>query len=219
MRLATTTTSIIILVAHQLLCIADAYVSVVPTRRRSGLTTTSAVRVHHHAPSSLCHYGRNRVIGGVRRCSPSLMVGSSSGSGSSSTTTSLGLMSEGLMSEDDSNEELSSINSNTSNDHDDDDDDANKNKNDSSSSSKREMLKFAIPALGIYLTNPLLSNIDNAFVGRTVGAVGLGKHNIYIYIIYKKLMCFVLRPRMVRMNELEGEFCNLLTITAIWGGR
>ncbi|KAL7527794.1 hypothetical protein ACHAXR_002132 [Thalassiosira sp. AJA248-18] len=35
------------------------------------------------------------------------------------------------------------------------------------------MLKFAIPALGIYLTNPLLSNIDNAFVGRTVGAVGL----------------------------------------------
>ena len=214
MRLATSII-IIILVAHQLLCIADAYVSVVPTRRRSGLTTTSAVRVHHHAPSSLCHYGRNRVIGGVRRCSPSLVVGrsSSSGSGSSSTT------SLGLMSEDDSNEELSSINSNTSNDHDDDDDDANKNKNDSSSSSKREMLKFAIPALGIYLTNPLLSNIDNAFVGRTVGAVGLGKHNIYIYIIYKKLMCFVLRPRMVRMNELEGEFCNLLTITAIWGGR
>jgi Na+-driven multidrug efflux pump len=40
-------------------------------------------------------------------------------------------------------------------------------------SSKREMLKFAIPALGIYLSNPLLSNIDNAFVGRTVGAVGL----------------------------------------------
>jgi len=35
------------------------------------------------------------------------------------------------------------------------------------------MLKFAIPALGIYLTNPLLSNIDNAFVGRTVGAAGL----------------------------------------------
>ena len=44
---------------------------------------------------------------------------------------------------------------------------------DNSSSSKREMLKFAIPALGIYLTNPLLSNIDNAFVGRTVGALGL----------------------------------------------
>ncbi|KAL7544489.1 hypothetical protein ACHAWF_007868 [Thalassiosira exigua] len=35
------------------------------------------------------------------------------------------------------------------------------------------MLKFAVPALGIYLTNPLLSNIDNAFVGRTVGALGL----------------------------------------------
>lgn len=39
--------------------------------------------------------------------------------------------------------------------------------------SKREMMSFAIPALGIFLTNPLLSNIDNAFVGRTVGATGL----------------------------------------------
>lgn len=39
--------------------------------------------------------------------------------------------------------------------------------------SKRQMLRFAVPALGIYLTNPLLSNIDNAFVGRTVGTVGL----------------------------------------------
>jgi Na+-driven multidrug efflux pump len=40
-------------------------------------------------------------------------------------------------------------------------------------SSKREMMKFAIPALGIYLANPLLSNIDNAFVGNTVGTKGL----------------------------------------------
>ena len=49
-----------------------------------------------------------------------------------------------------------------------------KNKTSSpSETSKRQMLKFAIPALGIYLTNPLLSNIDNAFVGRTVGAMGL----------------------------------------------
>lgn len=39
--------------------------------------------------------------------------------------------------------------------------------------SKREMLGFAIPALGIFLSNPLLSNIDNAFVGRTVGTAGL----------------------------------------------
>jgi hypothetical protein len=39
--------------------------------------------------------------------------------------------------------------------------------------SKRAMLGFAIPALGIYLTNPLLSNIDNAFVGRTIGTAGL----------------------------------------------
>lgn len=35
------------------------------------------------------------------------------------------------------------------------------------------MIKFALPALGIYLCNPLLSNIDNAFVGRTVGTSGL----------------------------------------------
>lgn len=40
-------------------------------------------------------------------------------------------------------------------------------------SSKREMLKFAVPALGIFLANPLLSNIDNAFVGKTVGTEGL----------------------------------------------
>jgi Na+-driven multidrug efflux pump len=40
-------------------------------------------------------------------------------------------------------------------------------------SSKRHMLGFAIPALGIYLSNPLLSNIDNAFVGRMVGTTGL----------------------------------------------
>jgi Na+-driven multidrug efflux pump len=39
--------------------------------------------------------------------------------------------------------------------------------------SKRQMIKFAIPALGIYLANPLLSNIDNAFVGNTVGTQGL----------------------------------------------
>lgn len=42
-----------------------------------------------------------------------------------------------------------------------------------STASKREMLKFAVPALGIYLANPLLSNIDNAFVGNTVGTGGL----------------------------------------------
>lgn len=39
--------------------------------------------------------------------------------------------------------------------------------------SKRDMMSFALPALGIFLANPLLSNIDNAFVGRTVGASGL----------------------------------------------
>lgn len=43
----------------------------------------------------------------------------------------------------------------------------------SATSSKREMLRFALPALGIYLANPLLSNIDNSFVGKTVGTQGL----------------------------------------------
>ena len=53
------------------------------------------------------------------------------------------------------------------------DDDNDASQESKSSSSKTEMLKFALPALGIYLTNPLLSNIDNAFVGRTVGPAGL----------------------------------------------
>ena len=39
--------------------------------------------------------------------------------------------------------------------------------------SKRQMLLFAIPALGIFLSSPLLSNIDNAFVGRLAGTAGL----------------------------------------------
>lgn len=39
--------------------------------------------------------------------------------------------------------------------------------------SKREMIKFAVPALGIFLSQPLMSNIDNAFVGKTVGTIGL----------------------------------------------
>lgn len=42
-----------------------------------------------------------------------------------------------------------------------------------SEASKRQMLKFVLPALGIYLMNPLLSNIDNSFIGRTVGKAGL----------------------------------------------
>jgi Na+-driven multidrug efflux pump len=39
--------------------------------------------------------------------------------------------------------------------------------------SKRQMLAFAVPALGIFLANPLLSNIDNSFVGKTMGTQGL----------------------------------------------
>mmetsp|Transcript_31990 Transcript_31990/g.77830 ORF Transcript_31990/g.77830 Transcript_31990/m.77830 type:complete len:512 (-) Transcript_31990:1347-2882(-) len=45
--------------------------------------------------------------------------------------------------------------------------------NDDTTASKREMLRFALPALGIYLSSPLLSNIDNAFVGKMVGTNGL----------------------------------------------
>lgn len=39
--------------------------------------------------------------------------------------------------------------------------------------SKTEMLKFALPALGIYLADPLMSNMDNAFVGRFSGTTAL----------------------------------------------
>mmetsp|Transcript_44021 Transcript_44021/g.106144 ORF Transcript_44021/g.106144 Transcript_44021/m.106144 type:complete len:521 (-) Transcript_44021:110-1672(-) len=45
--------------------------------------------------------------------------------------------------------------------------------NDETTASKRQMMGFALPALGIFLANPLLSNIDNSFVGKTVGTQGL----------------------------------------------
>lgn len=44
---------------------------------------------------------------------------------------------------------------------------------DDDQTSKTEMLRFAVPALGIYLANPLMSNIDNGFVGRTSGTEAL----------------------------------------------
>lgn len=40
-------------------------------------------------------------------------------------------------------------------------------------SSKTEMLRFALPALGIYLANPIMSNIDNSFVGHFAGTTAL----------------------------------------------
>ncbi|CAJ1966463.1 unnamed protein product [Cylindrotheca closterium] len=46
-------------------------------------------------------------------------------------------------------------------------------KDETTLASKRQMMSFAIPALGIFLANPLLSNIDNSFVGKTVGTAGL----------------------------------------------
>merc|ERR1719277_1571493 len=39
--------------------------------------------------------------------------------------------------------------------------------------SKRSLVKFALPALGISLAGPILSNIDNAFVGRLSGRTAL----------------------------------------------
>jgi len=39
--------------------------------------------------------------------------------------------------------------------------------------SKSEMLKFALPALGIYLAGPIMSNIDNSFVGRYADTASL----------------------------------------------
>mmetsp|Transcript_9964 Transcript_9964/g.22234 ORF Transcript_9964/g.22234 Transcript_9964/m.22234 type:complete len:542 (-) Transcript_9964:103-1728(-) len=43
--------------------------------------------------------------------------------------------------------------------------------------SKREMLRFALPALGIYLADPIMSNIDNGFVGRFGGTSALAALN------------------------------------------
>lgn len=40
-------------------------------------------------------------------------------------------------------------------------------------SSKTQMLRFALPALGIYLANPIMSNIDNSFVGHFAGTTAL----------------------------------------------
>lgn len=39
--------------------------------------------------------------------------------------------------------------------------------------SKTEMIRFALPALGVYLCEPIMSNIDNAFVGRFGGTAAL----------------------------------------------
>ena len=81
-----------------------------------------------------------------------------------------------------------------------------------SGSSKREMLKFALPALGIYLTNPLLSNIDNAFVGRMVGPAGLAALSPATLCIDQALYLFSFLSRAttgmvsrVYCSDSEGE--------------
>ncbi|CAK9037759.1 Protein DETOXIFICATION 47 [Durusdinium trenchii] len=61
--------------------------------------------------------------------------------------------------------------------------------------SKKEMLKFAIPALGISIASPFMTNIDNAFVGRLSGTKALAAMSpgsvLSDYILY----LFVFLPR------------------------
>lgn len=80
---------------------------------------------------------------------------------------------------------------------------------DDDAASKRGMLKFAIPALGIYLVNPLLSNIDNAFVGRTVGAAGLaalspGEFDRSFCIHHERSQSITTRHRHRQSTQLDG---------------
>eukprot|EP00434_Breviolum_minutum_P026168 symbB.v1.2.023135.t1/scaffold2095.1/size89733/10 len=61
--------------------------------------------------------------------------------------------------------------------------------------SKKEMLKFAIPALGISIASPFMTNIDNAFIGRLSGTKALAAMSpgsvLSDYILY----LFIFLPR------------------------
>eukprot|EP00438_Fugacium_kawagutii_P031400 Skav217530 [mRNA] locus=scaffold4186:140994:147688:+ [translate_table: standard] len=61
--------------------------------------------------------------------------------------------------------------------------------------SKKEMLKFAIPALGISIAAPFMTNIDNAFIGRLSGTKALAAMSpgsvLSDYILY----LFIFLPR------------------------
>ena len=57
------------------------------------------------------------------------------------------------------------------------------------------MLRFAIPALGISMAGPLMSNIDNAFVGRLSGTTALAAMNPGCVLADYILYLFVFLPR------------------------
>lgn len=61
--------------------------------------------------------------------------------------------------------------------------------------STREMLRFAVPALGISLANPLMSNIDNAFVGQIYGTQALAAMSPGTILSEYVLYLFIFMPR------------------------
>jgi len=75
--------------------------------------------------------------------------------------------------------------------------------------STREMLRFAVPALGISIANPLMSNIDNSFVGQIGGTQALAAMNpgtiLSDYILY----LFIFLPRatigLVARAQMKGR--------------
>eukprot|EP00929_Paragymnodinium_shiwhaense_P008380 TRINITY_DN112335_c0_g1_i1.p1 TRINITY_DN112335_c0_g1~~TRINITY_DN112335_c0_g1_i1.p1 ORF type:complete len:529 (-),score=102.29 TRINITY_DN112335_c0_g1_i1:3-1589(-) len=64
-----------------------------------------------------------------------------------------------------------------------------------SSVSKAEMLRFALPALGIYIADPIMSNIDNSFVGHFGGTRDLA----------------ALQPGTVAANNIMFIFSQILS--------
>lgn len=75
--------------------------------------------------------------------------------------------------------------------------------------SKREMLKFYGPALGIFMSAPLLSNIDNAIVGRVAGVKALASLSPGTVLSDQVLFLFSFLGRattglVARANAAEG---------------
>lgn len=59
----------------------------------------------------------------------------------------------------------------------------------------KELLRFAAPALGISIASPLMSNIDNAFVGRIAGTKALAAMNPGTILSDYLLLLFIFLPR------------------------
>lgn len=59
----------------------------------------------------------------------------------------------------------------------------------------KELLRFAAPALGISIANPLMSNIDNAFVGRMAGTEALAAMSPGTILSDYVLYLFIFLPR------------------------